>query len=208
MSVRVATNVEELDPRVSERAPARRDDPPVAIWRELARPWNLMSLVRLPLAALVIVARGDVPALCVLMAVAAASDALDGALARRAGADGAIGAWLDPLCDKAFVLALIAAVWIVEQPPWWLLALTAVREIVVMPMVAAHLLAPGRGRRNIEYRARPSGKATTVAQFVVIVLLLFGRVDLAVYGACVAALIGLWAGVEYALRARATIRRG
>jgi cardiolipin synthase len=175
--------------------------------RELARPWNLMSLVRLPLAIAVLAAREHLAIVLGLMVLAALSDALDGAMARRAGAGSAIGAWLDPVCDKAFVLALLIAIWVVQEPPWWLLALSAVREMIVVPMVLAHLLAPGRAARRIEYRARPSGKATTVAQFVVIGAVLFGRLDVAVPASIAAATIGLWAGVEYALRARHTMGR-
>lgn len=182
--------------------------PSNSLVRELVRPWNLMSLVRLPLAILVLVYRHELAIVITLMVLAALSDGIDGVMARRANADPAIGAWLDPVCDKAFVLALLAAIWWVNQPPWWLLVLSAVREIVVVPLVAAHLLVPGRATRQIEYRARPSGKATTCAQFVVIAAVLFGRLDIAVPASMAAALLGLWAGVEYALRARRTLGRG
>ncbi|MDQ3033444.1 MAG: CDP-alcohol phosphatidyltransferase family protein [Myxococcota bacterium] len=176
--------------------------------RELARPWNLMSLVRVPLAVLVLVFRAELGMVIALMVLAAVSDGIDGAMARRAKADPAIGAWLDPVCDKAFVVALLAAIWWVHQPAWWFVALCAVREIIVVPLVLAHLLVPGRSRRRIEYRARPSGKATTCAQFVAIGAVLFAQDDIAKWSAIAAAVLGLWAGVEYALRARATLGRG
>lgn len=178
-----------------------------AAWaRELAQPWNLMSLVRVPLAVLVLVFRAELAMVVVLMALAAISDALDGAMARRAGADPAIGAWLDPVCDKAFVIALFVAIWWVSEPPWEIAALCAVREMIVGPLVLAHFVVPGRRARRVDYRARPSGKATTCAQFVAIGALLFGWIEIAQGAAVVAALLGLAAGIEYALRARRTAR--
>lgn len=174
---------------------------PAALARELVRPWNVMSLVRLLLAVLAVAFRHETAVLVALMAIAGLSDALDGAMARRARADASVGEWLDPLCDKAFVLALVLAIAIVHEPPWWLLVLTTVREILVMPPVLVHLLAPGRHARKIQYRALPIGKATTVAQFAVIAALLFGRADLALAASIAAALLGLGAGVEYLVRA-------
>lgn len=167
-----------------------------------------MSLVRLPLAILVLVFRHDLAIVVALMVIAALSDALDGAMARRAGADSRIGTWLDPVCDKTFILALLVAIVLVHEPPFWLVALCAVREILVVPMGMAHLLAPGRRARHVEYRARPSGKATTVAQFVVIAAVLFDRMDLAAPASIAAAVLGLWAGIEYAVRARHTLGHG
>jgi phosphatidylglycerophosphate synthase len=170
--------------------------------RELARPWNLLSLVRIPLAIMVLVYRNELSVIVTLMMLAALSDALDGHLARRANADPRIGAWLDPFCDKTFVMALLVAITAVHEPPWWLIALTAVREVVVVPLIIAHLIMPGRSQRHIDYRARPSGKATTIAQFVVIIAVLMEQMDAALVASIVAAVIGLFAGIEYVMRTR------
>ncbi len=169
---------------------------------ELAQPWNLLSLVRIPLGILVLVYRDELPVLLLLMVAAALSDALDGLLARRANADPQIGAWLDPLCDKVFIVALLIAIAIVHEPPWWLVVLTAVREAVVVPLIIAHWIMPGRAQRSIDYRARPSGKLTTIAQFVVIVAVLVNRMDVAIVASVFAAIIGLVAGIEYVMRTR------
>ncbi|HEU4533954.1 MAG TPA: CDP-alcohol phosphatidyltransferase family protein, partial [Polyangiaceae bacterium] len=73
-----------------------------------------MSLSRIGLGgALWLVEPRPLPLLA-LMGAAALSDLLDGWMARRArgGAPpppgGGRGAWLDPLCDKAFVLSFVA----------------------------------------------------------------------------------------------------
>lgn len=180
-------------------------EPQTSLGRELTRPWNLMSLVRLPLAAAAFVARADALVVLALMAVAGLSDALDGWLARRAGADPRIGAWLDPVCDKIFVLGVIAGVWLERQPPWYLLVLTATRELLVVPAGIGLFVASRGIGGKIEYRARPSGKATTVAQFAVLGALLFDLDAMALPAAIAAALLGLTAGVEYGARARASL---
>ena len=180
-------------------------EPETSLPKELAQPWNLMSLVRVPLAVVVFLVRGNALAVLALMAVAGITDALDGILARRAGADPRIGAWLDPVCDKIFVLGTIAGVWLEHQPPWQLLVLTATRELLVVPAgVAMFIASRGIGSR-VEYRARPSGKATTVAQFVVLGALLFDLDGVALPAAIAAALLGLTAGVEDGARARASL---
>jgi phosphatidylglycerophosphate synthase len=85
---------------------------------------NLLTLSRLPMAALVWLVAPWAWALGLLMATAALSDMLDGWFARRMrarrkahglptrglGEKGGRGAWLDPLCDKAFVISVVAAV--------------------------------------------------------------------------------------------------
>src|SRR4051794_1401386 len=80
---------------------------------------NLLSLSRLPLGGIFWVALGPgnprpPPARAVaalgVMSVAAVTDVLDGYIARRRGADLAgAGSWLDPVCDKLFIGAVLAA---------------------------------------------------------------------------------------------------
>src|SRR4029453_14548961 len=75
---------------------------------------NLLSLARLPLGGLFWVILGPTPTHAVLaigvMALAAATDVLDGTIARRRGLSAAgMGSWLDPICDKLFVGAVLAA---------------------------------------------------------------------------------------------------
>ena len=173
--------------------------------RELARPWNLMSLVRIPLAVIALVLRAEPLAVLGLMVLAGISDALDGVMARRAHADPKLGAWLDPVCDKVFVLAVLAGVWIEHQPPWWLLVLTASAMPAGTTRISRVAVSVGTARSRIEYCARPSGKATTVAQFLVLGALLFDVAQVALPAAIAAAILGLAAGVEYGVRARACL---
>jgi CDP-diacylglycerol---glycerol-3-phosphate 3-phosphatidyltransferase len=69
---------------------------------------NLVSLSRLGLAAAFVLVP-YVPARIVLLVVASASDYLDGWLARRTHTATSWGALIDPIADRMFVLAAVAA---------------------------------------------------------------------------------------------------
>jgi cardiolipin synthase len=171
-------------------------------WRQLTTPPNLMSLVRLPLGALVWVAPANVAWVLALMALAAVSDLLDGRMARASGVpNDELGAWLDPLCDKVFVVSTLVAVWMAHGPAWWLGVLAATREFILLGLVAVRFAVPSLRERHVPFKAKLLGKATTVAQFF-----LFGAVLLQLESAwfplsVLAAVLGLGAGVQYAVRA-------
>jgi cardiolipin synthase (CMP-forming) len=130
---------------------------------------NLLSLARLAAAPLLFyfLLRQDwVWALC-LMALAALTDALDGWMARRLGANSRGGEVLDPIADKALLSgAFLALAWngTVEL---WLAALVIGRDVLILAMASSALLrASGR-------RFPPSfwGKASTVFQALFVVAL-------------------------------------
>jgi cardiolipin synthase len=62
----------------------------------------------------------------------AASDYLDGFLARATGQYSRLGALLDPLVDRLTVLAGVVVCWKFELLPRWALAVLAVREVVTL----------------------------------------------------------------------------
>lgn len=66
-----------------------------------------------------------------LFAAAAASDWLDGHLARVTGAQSRLGAVLDPLVDKAMVLTVLFVFWDLGLLPLWLVLLNLLREAMV-----------------------------------------------------------------------------
>jgi hypothetical protein len=76
------------------------------------------------------------------------------------------------------------------------------RELLVVPLTIVHLGAPGRETRDVEFRARPMGKATTVLQFAVLLALIGDRMALAAALAAVTGLVGAIAGVDYVVRSR------
>src|SRR4029077_8057394 len=93
---------------------------------------------------------------------AAATDALDGPLARRRGPT-AFGAALDPLADKVLVVGTLAALAIRGLAPAWALVLIFARELVATEV---------RARAPHALSASMDGKAKTVLQIASIALLL------------------------------------
>jgi cardiolipin synthase len=81
---------------------------------------------------------GKYMAALVVFALAAVSDLVDGALARRLHATSELGARLDPIADKALMLAtaipLAAANWL----PVWLVGAILVRDVVIMSGAVAY----------------------------------------------------------------------
>jgi cardiolipin synthase len=147
--------------------------------RALSLP-NVLTLVRIPLAALLWLAPGNAVYLFTMVALAAVTDMLDGRVARalRArrlargqdtgglGEAQAVGAWLDPLCDKIFVISAVCTVYVGWQPPLAVLALIGTRELLLVPLMMFYeVLGKPRQRRPLDFRASRVGKATTVAQF-------------------------------------------
>jgi cardiolipin synthase len=141
---------------------------------------NLLSLARLPLGWLFWIALGTTPAHAVralgVMALAAGTDVLDGAVARRRGVDVAgAGSWLDPICDKLFVAAVLASLHFERGVSLGILALIVARELLQLPMVIVYRASPTLRRwLRYDFRASLLGKAATVAQFLAIAALMLG----------------------------------
>ena len=141
---------------------------------------NLLSLSRLPLGGLFWITLGPTTTHAVLalgvMALAAGTDILDGTIARRRGVSSAgMGSWLDPICDKLFVAAVLAALYFERGVPLWLLAVIVGRELLQLPMVVVYRAFPTlRHWLRYDFRASPLGKAATITQFLAIGALVMG----------------------------------
>ena len=181
---------------------------------------NALTLVRVPLAGLVWIAPESQSWFFAILATAALSDVLDGRVARalrarrvarggdarEMGDAAATGAWLDPACDKLFVVSAVAAVAWTYRPPVSLCLLMATREIILVPFVLGYWAAQRiRRRLRIDFRAGALGKATTVAQFAAIVSIPVWPASTRTL-AVVAALVGLAASVDYLWRGVAMAR--
>jgi cardiolipin synthase len=169
---------------------------------------NLLSLSRLPLGGVFWMALGPTatPTNAVLaigvMALAALTDVLDGTIARRRGASNAgMGSWLDPICDKLFVGAVLAALHFERGVPLWLLAVIVARELMQLPMVVVYRVFPTlRHWLRYDFRASHLGKAATIIQFIAIGCLVMGW-PAAVPFAWGAFGVGLVALIDYVRRA-------
>jgi len=127
---------------------------------------DLFTLARLPLAVAFIVLPTSLERLIVL-AVAGATDLLDGVIARRIGSS-RFGGFIDPVADKLFMLAAFFVVVRSGQLTWYETAGVLLRDLVATIAFLVTLLS----RRPTAIPARLGGKAVTVAQLLTLVAFL------------------------------------
>ena len=101
-----------------------------------------------------------------VFAVGAATDGLDGYLARRFGTKTAAGQWLDPLADKLLVVAAVVALVAVDRFPLWAVVVIVVRETALVVIRAVE------GARGRGMPASFPAKVKTVLQLTAITLYL------------------------------------
>jgi cardiolipin synthase len=81
------------------------------------------------------IAAGELRAAFLLFMAAAISDAVDGFLAKRFGMTTELGAYLDPLADKALIVSIYVSLGITELIPRWLVILVVSRDIMIIGAV-------------------------------------------------------------------------
>lgn len=124
---------------------------------------DAVTALRLPLAGLFPFVSAPAGQLAIV-AVAAASDVLDGTLARRFGAS-RVGAVLDPLSDKVFMAVAFVTVASRGLLTWSELAGVLLRDLLaVLGFLATWLL-----HRPVALPARAGGKAVTIMQLLTLV---------------------------------------
>ena len=123
---------------------------------------DVLTLSRIPLALAFVVVQ-DRLVLLVILVVAAATDLLDGFLARRIGGS-RFGAFIDPVADKLFMLAAFVVVALSGRLAWYELAGALIRDIVASVAFLITLLSG----RAMTIPARLGGKAVTFAQLMTV----------------------------------------
>jgi CDP-diacylglycerol--glycerol-3-phosphate 3-phosphatidyltransferase len=130
---------------------------------------NFLSFLRVPLALLFII---DNPlSRCVIILLAMLTDFLDGYLARRWKMTSQVGAFLDPLTDKFFVM--LAAIVLIQEGKLELWqALTMISRDFAVVLFGLYLLLKGFWP-NFKFQSIWSGKIMTTFQFLVLLALIF-----------------------------------
>ena len=106
-----------------------------------------------------------------LAAIAAFTDILDGYIARRYQQESALGALLDPVADKLFILSTFTALWYkFDLVPAWFIIFLWVKEICLF--VGATIIT---WRGYTPFPARFSGKLAMMSQVAYCLLLFFTR---------------------------------
>jgi CDP-diacylglycerol--glycerol-3-phosphate 3-phosphatidyltransferase len=141
-----------------------------------------------------------------LFCVAAATDWIDGRLARRWGVTTTLGSFLDTTADKLLVTGGLVALVAVERASPWIAVLIVGRELVLMGLRGV-IASEG------EVMAPSSlGKLKTTIQFVAIALAIFrpgdpiGGLYLDQWAMLAAAAITVWSAADYLIRALPALR--
>jgi CDP-diacylglycerol---glycerol-3-phosphate 3-phosphatidyltransferase len=129
---------------------------------------------------------------------AAATDSIDGWVARRWHGVTRWGQLADPIADKLLIIGSLASLAFVGDLPWWAVTVIVAREVAVT-LLRVRLVR----RLDLVMPASNWGKAKTVSQVVAVGAYLWpadvaglqeGLLDLAVA-------LTVWSGIEYAFRA-------
>jgi phosphatidylglycerophosphate synthase len=145
----------------SEPSPRRRGEQGRDGWTSA----DLLSAVRIPLAAAFPGVSNDWR--LGLLGAAAASDLLDGRIARRFGSS-SVGAVIDPVADKLFMASAFGVVAASGRLEWYEIAGVLLRDIVA----TVAFVATFASRRPRAIPARAGGKAVTVAQVLTLIAFL------------------------------------
>lgn len=170
---------------------------------------NAISFVRLlfvPLFLwLVLGPEADEWAFVVLM-VSGLTDYLDGKLARKLDQASKIGAILDPVADRLFILAVVVGLGMRDIIPWWLAVLLPLRDVFLFGLVP-FLRTRGYSSLPVHFL----GKAATASLLYAFPLLLLGDAegtvaDLANVFGWAFTIWGVslywWAGILYAFQVK------
>jgi len=135
---------------------------------------NLLGVARIAATPVVmILALSDAPgtglAAAILFAAAAATDFLDGRIARARNQVSPLGVFLDLAADKVLVAGMLVALVEVDLLPSWIAATILIREFVVQ---AVRQLAAAE---DVVIAARGFGKAKTLLTLAGILVLLLAR---------------------------------
>jgi CDP-diacylglycerol--glycerol-3-phosphate 3-phosphatidyltransferase len=156
---------------------------------------------------------GDIAAAAVFI-LAAATDKLDGYVARRSKQVTTLGQFLDPLADKLLIAAALIALVAQDRVAAWVAMVIIGREVAVSVL---RIIGVSQG---VSIPADKYGKLKTVLQIIYVVYILVPTADIAEFInvstdvaviiqwvlAVVVVIVTLASGVRYFLNARGVIR--
>ncbi|MDR2088959.1 MAG: CDP-diacylglycerol--glycerol-3-phosphate 3-phosphatidyltransferase [Clostridiales Family XIII bacterium] len=177
---------------------------------------NCLTMLRVLMipAFVVVLMRGHAFAAAILFALASATDALDGHLARKYDLISNFGKLMDPLADKLLVVSAFACFVELGVVPAWVLIVILAREFTITGLRA---VAASEG---VVIAAGASGKLKTVFQMLAVLALLLRDIPGIVLGAAfvpwgarvavgllaVAVLLTIYSGAEYVVKSRQLFR--
>jgi len=129
---------------------------------------SALRLVGVPVFVWLLLARHDGWAIA-LLAASGVTDYLDGKIARSFGLESRIGALLDPLADRLYILTTVLGLAWRSVIPWWLVIVLLGRELFIAALLPL-LRSRGYGPLPVHF----VGKAATAALLYAFPVLLLG----------------------------------
>ena len=123
---------------------------------------NLVTVARLlmtPLAVMMIISQRFLPAFLIFI-LAGVSDAIDGFIAKNFDLRTELGAYLDPLADKALLISIYVSLAIYAGLPAWIAVTVVSRDVMILVAVLVSWLLD----KPVEIRPVLVSKLNTVAQ--------------------------------------------
>ena len=123
---------------------------------------NLITLARMlmtPLAVMMIISQRFLPAFLIFI-LAGVSDAIDGFIAKNFDLRTELGAYLDPLADKALLISIYVSLAIYADLPAWIAITVVSRDVMILFAVLVSWLLD----KPVEIRPVWVSKFNTVAQ--------------------------------------------
>jgi cardiolipin synthase (CMP-forming) len=160
---------------------------------------NLITLLRIILVPIIVILliQGFFLKALIAFVVAGLSDALDGFLARVLHQQTVLGAYMDPIADKALLASSFVTLSILHIIPSWLAVIVISRDFIILLGISVLSIM------SISVEIRPTfiSKVTTALQLITILLALSFR--------CLPwAIDGIWSLVFYWVTAFFTIVSG
>ena len=129
---------------------------------------------------------------------AAATDSVDGWVARRWHGVTRWGQLADPIADKLLIIGSLISLALVGELPWWAVNVIVAREVAVT-LLRLVLVS----RIGLVMPASIWGKAKTVSQVIAVAVFLLPDMPplLLTWLLNIAVVLTVWSGIEYAFRA-------
>lgn len=131
---------------------------------------NLITIARLLMVPFVIVMIGQERWMLAFVGfvVAGVSDGVDGFIARRFDMKSELGAYIDPLADKALLVSIYVALSVVGVLPGWVAVLVVSRDVMIVSAIIVSYLM----ENPVAIRPLFVSKINTAAQIVFAALIL------------------------------------
>lgn len=131
---------------------------------------NLITIGRLVLVPLIVwlIVSGESEAAFAVFVLAGISDAVDGFLARQFNLRSDLGAYLDPLADKALLVSIYISLAVLSEVPLWVAILVVSRDLFIIGAVVLSWMLG----QPVEMRPLIISKINTVVQIVLAAVVL------------------------------------